>query len=247
MMIFDFDGVLIDSAKEACVSAYNAVHETEIRDFADLPGPLTGLFFKNIFHFYNPYTLYSLVAWCSENYETNSDKIMTRDEFKAYLEVSNLDPKVISPYFYSVRKKFMLSFPEEWVKMNTPFMPLWNALQSSKPETIIILTAKNKSAVLKLSHNYGLMIPEENIYAGDNNTTKVENFRLIQERFPNEEFEFIDDHLVNLKALDSVFNLKEKQVNLILCNWGYGDPEDLVKAKELGYEVLAQEEVIERI
>src|SRR5690606_15775485 len=123
----------------------------------------------------------------------------------------DIDPNTISNYFYSVRVAFMESATQEWLKLNEPFYPLWDKLIEYGPQNVVILTAKNKSAVIKLCHHYGLKVNEQNVYAGDNNTSKIENFTQISQRFNKEKYTFIDDHLKNLKDLHTAFNKGDKK------------------------------------
>ena len=248
MYLFDFDGVLINSVKEAMLSAFNAVNQTKLTKIEEMPKGCYDLFIKNVFHFYTPYTLYCLIKWCGENYQNSPDMVLSRAEYKSYLDSQDLDPKKISPYFYSIRTNFMESNPKEWLDLNEPYFLFWNKLIEIGAKNVFILTAKNRSAVLKLCWHYGLEIPDENIFSGDNNVSKIENFKIIRAKFNAKKFYFVDDHLSNLKDLDIAFNQPDnKVIDLILCNWGYGDQDDFEKAKALGYEVLSQEELISRV
>jgi beta-phosphoglucomutase-like phosphatase (HAD superfamily) len=47
MLIFDFDGVLINSLDEVTLTAYNAVTGKQVTSLADLPTALVGLFQHN--------------------------------------------------------------------------------------------------------------------------------------------------------------------------------------------------------
>lgn len=248
MFLFDFDGVLMNSLKEAGLSAYNAMHDTLHTSLDKLPENCIELFIKNVHHFHNPYTLCILMKWCAENSNKTPNRILTRQEFKVYADALNINSKEISPYFYSIRVKFMESSPDEWLRLNSPYETIWQALLKKNPQELVILTAKNRKAVLKLCHHYGLMIPDENIYSGDNNLLKTDNYLTIKNRFPNQKFNFIDDHIGNLKDLHNAFNkANNKELNLILCDWGYGDKADFSEARDLGFEVLSQEEVVSRL
>jgi FMN phosphatase YigB (HAD superfamily) len=249
MFLFDFDGVLMNSVKEAGLSAFNAVNKTRHRSLSALPEGCLDLFMNNIFHFHNPYTLCNLLKWCSENCSTNPDKILSREEFKVYASLQqDIDRATINKYFYSVRVDFMESSPEEWLVLNEPYQLVWNKLVANGAENLIILTAKNRKAVYALCHHYGLKIPDENIYSGDNNLTKMDNFRSIVSRFGDQDYYFIDDHLTNLMDLDRDFNTEDsKSINLMLADWGYGDKYDFNEAEELGYEVISQDRLVSRL
>ena len=245
MLLYDFDGVLIDSAREASLSAYNTVFKKQYTALEQLPEGCIDLFFKNIFHFHNPYTLCNLIKWCGENCKLGETRILTRSEFKDYCALqADIKKEEITPYFYSVRVNFMEANPKEWLELNRPFFGLWNALKERGAEDVVILTAKNKQAVIRLCHHYGLMVLEENVYAGDGNVTKMDNFRSIHNRFNLPSYNFIDDHLSNLVDLNNAFKDDERfSLNLYLCDWGYGHEEDKELAKKLGFRVVGMDEV----
>jgi hypothetical protein len=74
--------------------------------------------------------------------------------------------------------------------------------------------------------------------------TKAENMQKIQDRFGIEHFSFIDDSVKNLKDLDLEFNEEKKMLSLLLATWGYTGPEDAWAARESGYSVLKQLDLI---
>ena len=55
MLIFDFDGVLINSIKEACLSGFNAMNKTEHKELSAMPENVYDLFIKNSLHFHCVY------------------------------------------------------------------------------------------------------------------------------------------------------------------------------------------------
>ena len=71
--------------------------------------------------------------------------------------------------------------------------------------------------------------------------------RQIQARFGIECFSFIDDSVKNLKDLDLEFNEEKKMLSLLLATWGYTGPEDARIARESGYPVLKQMDLILQI
>lgn len=245
MYIFDFDGVLIDSVKEAGLSAYNSLTNQLCTDLNQMPKSCFDLYIKNIMHFHNPHTLTVLIKWCLENHEKTPDRLLNRAEFKTYLEQQKINPKEVTPYFFSVREKFISKDLTAWLKLNEPLNPLWSELAKHSADKVVILTAKNKNAVMNLCKYYGLNVLDENIYSGDGNLTKMDNFKTIHARFQCPRYDFIDDHLSNLVDLSKAFKThSEFELNLILCDWGYGDKLDLDKARSLGFKVMSQAEVI---
>jgi hypothetical protein len=66
----------------------------------------------------------------------------------------------------------------------------------------------------------------------------------IQDRFGIEYFSFVDDSVKNLKHLDLEFNEEKKMLSLLRATWGYTGPEDARIARESGYSVLKQLDLI---
>lgn len=245
--LFDFDGVLIDSVREAGLSAYNAVTGTKAVMLEEMPKTCLDLFYNNRFIFYKPGNLYLLMQWCVENYQDRPDHILSKEEFQKYIEKESRPLNELGAFFYSVRIAFMDSAPEKWVAINYPFQPVWDALVKYGADKFIILTAKNKKAVLRLTDHYGLKVLEENIYSGDGGKTKIENFKEIFFRFAKQDYYFVDDHLINLKDIDLAFNTdSEKLISLALCDWGYGWQGDFSEARSRGYDVLSQSDLIKK-
>jgi hypothetical protein len=65
----------------------------------------------------------------------------------------------------------------------------------------------------------------------------------IQKRFAGEVLNFIDDSIKNLRELENSLNA-EKRINLLLASWGYIGPQDERIAKQYGYPVLNQKDLI---
>ena len=245
--LFDFDGVLIDSVREAGLSAYNAVTGSKAVTLEEMPKPCLDLFYNNRFIFYKPAYLYLLMQWCVENYQEQPDYILSKEEFQKYVEEEKRPLNELGAYFYSIRSAFMEAAPEKWVAINHPFQPVWNSLIKYGVDKFIILTAKNKKAVLKLGQHYGLEFLEENVYSGDGGKTKIDNFKEIFSRLGKQDFYFVDDHLVNLKDLDLALNKEsEKLISLALCDWGYGWQGDFAEAKSRGYDILSQADLVKK-
>ncbi|MBP9837885.1 MAG: hypothetical protein KBC84_04155 [Proteobacteria bacterium] len=247
IFLFDFDGVLIDSAWEAALSAYNAVTEQQLLELAQMPKSCMDLFQRNKFLFHNPSSLYLLMQWCVENYQSKPDYQLTESEFHSYIEQEEGKRPLaeLGAYFYSVRNRFMESSREKWLAINYPYQPLWNFLKEENKTKFYILTAKNRKAVLELTKHYGMEIGPEDIYSGDGNKSKISNFKEILSRFGEKHFFFIDDHLVNLQDIDSSFNSEaRKLVDLAICNWGYASAQELETAEKSGFKQYSQQELI---
>jgi hypothetical protein len=184
------------------------------------------------------------MEWCLKNHCSDHDKLLTRKAYQQIIRNATVPLLKRTHLFYTVRKRFVEKNMQRWFSLNMPYQPLWNALIHFGSNYIVILTNKNREAVLHLCHHFGLNISESNIYAGDNGTTKIENLKSIFRRFHAVELFFIDDSLRNLQDLNTHFNQKKTRLHLFLASWGFIGPEDIQQARKSGYQVLSQTDLI---
>ena len=169
---------------------------------------------------------------------------------KEYRTVATADTATLNSrtnLIYETRKRFIDSNPNRWLALHQVYQPLWNELIRYKKHPFVILTNKNHEATSRLCRHFGLDINTDDIYSGDRGVTKTANMRQIQARFGIECFSFIDDSVKNLQDLDLEFNEEKKMLTLLLATWGYTGPEDAGIARESGYPVLKQMDLILQI
>ena len=146
--------------------------------------------------------------------------------------------------FFAVRKRFLDHDTNRWRALNAPYRPLWDHLKSKGGERVVILTHKNREAVLNLCHHYGLMVLPDNIFSGDQGARKIDNLLQIQAAFGYGDCTFVDDNIENLRELDDHFNRNQPIIRLLLASWGYIGPEDEVKTGQHGYPFVSQDDVV---
>jgi FMN phosphatase YigB (HAD superfamily) len=244
MLIFDFDGVLINSLDEVALTAFNAVTGNLFTSMAEIPGAPVALFKRNRFHVQQIGDAIALMNWSLENHQFDSIRILSIEEYRT---VSASDTAMLNSrtnLIYETRKCFIDRDPNRWLALHRVYQPLWNKLIQSKKNPFVILTNKNHEATSRLCRHFGFDINTNDIYSGDRGVTKAENMQKIQDRFGIEYFSFIDDSVKNLKDLDFEFNKEKKMLSLLLATWGYTGPEDAWIARESGYSVLKQLDLI---
>jgi FMN phosphatase YigB (HAD superfamily) len=245
MLIFDFDGILLNSIRETAVTAYNAVTGDTAVSLAELPGCSAQLFMRNRFHFQPAGDALVLMQWCLDQAGGDAARLLHRKEYVALLE------KVEEPLirrtgrFFGARKHFIENHRQAWLDLNDPYQPLWGELIALGAEKVVILTNKNQDAVLELTHHFGLNVMPENIYSGDNGATKIENLKRLHERFGKQRYSFVDDSVWNLQELNEHFNNEQPWLKLLLGSWGYLGPEDALHAERLGFPLCSQVEIID--
>ena len=244
MMIFDFDGVLIDSLNEVALTAYNAATENLFTSLSEIPGAPVALFKRNRFHVQQIGDAITLMNWCIEKQHFDTPGILSKDEYRTIATGVTASLNARTNLIYETRKRFLDSDENRWLSLHQPYQPLWNELINRDDRTYVILTNKNHDATLRLCRHFGLDIDKNDIYSGDRGTTKVENMQQIQHRFGVEYVSFIDDSVKNLKDLDIEFNREKQMLSLVLADWGYTGPDDARIARESGYPVFNQTDVI---
>ena len=246
MLIFDFDGVLLNSVVEMSITAYNTVTGELATSPAGLPGNAADLFVTNRYHVQPAGDAINLMAWCVENAELPGDFRLEPAAYRAIRDSSDAPLKERTGDFFAARKRFVEHDPVQWASLNTVYQPVWNELKGQDAEGIVILTNKNREATVTLCHHFGLPVLEENVYSGDHGTTKIENLLAIQARFGRERYGFVDDSIGNLEELDAHFNAEAPCLELMLAAWGYVGPEDHEAARRTGYAILEQADLIAR-
>jgi len=244
MLIFDFDGVLVNSLNEVVMTAYNAATSQTGVDPTVVPAPLAGLFKRNRFHFQSAGDAVLLMQWCLVHYENEPEKILSADEYQEILQSSRQPLLERLHHFYDIRSRMMTEDIDAWRALNTPFQPIWQALIERGGKRVVLLTNKNREAVSNLCRYFNLAVIDENIYSGDNGATKIENLESIRQRFMHTHYRFLDDSVKNLRLIDTAFNRTSPLISLLFAQWGYSGPNDKETAQRYGYTSCTQDDII---
>jgi len=245
MLIFDFDGILLNSVYEAGMNAYNTVTDSTATAFSELPPGCLESFVVNRFHFRPAGDSLPLMEWCLSHGLKTPERILLEAEYAELLRNETRPLKERTIRFFEKRKVVMAKDPVAWAETNKPYQPIWSALQKAGAHRVVILTNKNIQAVLELARYFGLNLEQKNIYTGDDGTTKIENLQAIHTRFKKDRYLFVDDSLGNLKELEHEFSSAPFRLELALGAWGYLGPDDRNTAVNIGYRVLEQQDLID--
>ncbi len=245
MLIFDFDGVLIDSLDEVTLTVYNAATGKLATCPSDLPSALAGLFRRNRFHVQSIGDGILLMRWCLRQYRLESERIIHPQEYQSIIASAAESVARRTQRVYQSRQQLIEHDAAGWTALHRPFQPLWNELmRCTHQQEVALLTNKNRYATERLCRHFGLNIPPGHIYSGDNGASKTGNMQRIQDRHAGGPYYVLDDSLKNLQELDRAFNRPKKVLLPLLAAWGYTGPEDEKFARTFGYEVLRQTDAI---
>ena len=241
MLIFDFDGVLIDSLDEVTLTVYNTATGRLATSPQDMLSEPAALFRRNRFHIQPIGDGVLLMNWCLRNYRSGSERILRPAEYREIIDAAAEPVTRRSGQVYEMRRQFIERDVDGWTALHRPFQPLWDALVERRNQPgFAVVTNKNRVATERLCRHFGLKIDSEKIYSGDHGTSKVENMQSIQQRFQDGTYYFLDDSLKNLQELDQSLNRQNIMLIPFLAAWGYIGPDDQKIARRYGYEVLTQ-------
>ncbi len=244
MFLFDFDGVLMDSVDEVAVTAFNAVAGAEARSLQALPDDLADRFRRNRFHAQGAAGIFALMAGCLAGEGRDSGGPMTGAEYDRLLENAAVPAEERRERFFAARRRFQADDPNGWLKLNRPYPAVWEAILRRGPDRTVLMTSKNREAVVRLCRHFGLELPEENVFSGDGGTRKPENLDRIHRRFRAESYTFIDDHLKNLREVDAHARKRGVALEPALARWGYTGPDAADAARELGFPVMSRADLV---
>lgn len=233
MRIFDFDGVLMDSRDETAVTGYNAVTGRTVTDPADLPAGFLRDYRRERRHARSSAELF-LLAFRLWEAPSGDDGTAGVEEAPAPMECA--------ARFFAARSRFMDRDLEAWFALHRPYTAPWTALRENGPA--VILTNKNRDATLALCRRFGLDAAAANIYAGDAGGPKADHLNAIHRRFGDPPYEFLEDSLANLLALDRRFDRDRNFFRPLLADWGYLRPGDVEEAGAMGIPVLDQDTAV---
>ena len=245
-LIFDFDGVLMNSIEEVIYTAYNAVTDSTVTQPDQLPANYPELFRLNRFHVQPAGDFLPFAAWCIESSAAGKEQLLTRTEFTRAVALSTQPLKQRTAKFFSARGRFIKADKKRWCDLHRPYSPIWQALNALNSENIWVLTNKNRSAVVELANHFGTLISADNIFSGDDGRTKTQNFLDLRTRLQQSELSFIDDSVLNLLEIRRELSPTNISLELLHANWGYCGAEDTSLARQNGFESLTQDETIAR-
>jgi phosphoglycolate phosphatase-like HAD superfamily hydrolase len=244
MFIFDFDGVLMDSADEASVTAYNAATGAEARSPEEFPPGLAERFRRNRFHAQDASGMFSLMAGCLETGGADSGAPMTAAEYRRLLEGATLPAETRRERFFAARRRFQADDPIGWLELNRPYPGIREAVRRRGPERLVLLTSKNRDATLALCRHFGLDVRGENVFSGDGGAKKSDNLDRIHERYGRNRYVFIDDHLENLREVNVRARERGIALSPVLALWGYTGPDAAGAAEKSGFRTISREALI---
>ena len=241
-IVFDFDGVLIDSVDEIIVTAYNTVYHASAARLDDLTPSFAEFMRSNRCRAKSAGEIALLAEWTKNNVQHDPLRLLAPEEFAELTARWNGILPELETGFFRARKEFMARAKDAWLALNRPYQPLWDRLRRGVPRGPRILTYKNPAAVEELCRHYGVTIAAGNLKSTAGHATKAE---CLGEwvKTSSVPLYYLDDSVRNLKDLKSA--TAGAAVTLWWASWGYIAPEDEREAIRAGLQPVTQQRVVE--
>ena len=163
-VFLDFDGVLFDTLKEAYLLCRYAFKGTDY--FEPVNRTEYERFYRYKFLVFNSWQYYyvmSLLRYTlSDNQFIAEYNCLTSN--RNYKAEEDFDKK-----YYMARKELMTTYNEYWNDLEKPFPFFYKIKEQTLLGNLrpIIVSKKNKSAILYRLNQYGFTIPEQDVYGKD--------------------------------------------------------------------------------
>lgn len=222
IVFLDFDGVIVDSAKEAYAMTMLTAGRIKTLSDLDLNSEHAERFLKQRCHIGPAWNYYYLLKSIEENKDLSFPELLPNEAGK--------EGKKFQDQFFATRQVIINHFWDDWLDLNEiyngsdVFIDLIN-----QNNNIVIVTTKDAPSVKALLEKYGVS-REIAIY----DATYYEDFgckSLFIDDFMKKNYIksslFIDDSLFHLDKCNWINNLKTMQ-----AQWGYVLPDDYIDNKE---------------
>lgn len=224
VIIFDKDGVLIDSVEEV----FNIASIT----YGLKENPKNLEKFKQLFPFVRDADdVYAVIKMIEENKNIFSENYNKKEAMKFRTK------------FYETRDYLIRHSFDEWITMIKPFKFSINALNElSKNYEISISTTSDLKSTEEECSKFNINVKKENMYTNQISTNKIEHFKLILKKtgVNFSDMFFIDNNIEQLKFA------KPLGIKVALARWGSNELQNK-EANALNIDVLEKDNILEQI
>lgn len=230
-VFIDFDGVLFNTLKEAYILCRKTYNKTDY--FTPIDNNEFERFYRYKFLVFNSWQYLYIMKLLKETL-SDEDFIKKYNDFMENRDLS--EEKDFDLKYYSFREDLMTNYKTFWDTLETPF-PFLNKLKeavTSKQVKPVIVSKKNKTAILNRFNQYSFPISKTDVYGKD----ELESYKLksdfINEYMKNNGINkacFVDDNSNNFQGCNS-------NTIQLLAGWGN------IAINEKG---LTSEEIISKI
>ncbi len=251
LVAFDCDGVIFDHIGEDFMCAYNALHA--ISPETEIPGlPQRVLFLDDIAHVRHEAILFakfrslSRFAERAEDYLTILYLTLNEDsDMLLYVGEEEFDvwrQKHIDRYdefkgkFYEARSTLQREAPHRWaqiVPMYPGVLEAISGLASRHATVVAAATGRDRDSTMRLLQHNSIESLFKYVASREDARTKLDQLQHLSElsNIPLNRVVFVDDRVQNLTH-------NEGSYIPVLADWGLTPPQEILKARESGMDVV---------
>ena len=128
-IIFDFDGVLVNSLNETALTSYNTVTGELATSFDKVPEGYLKLYLVNRPHVQPAADFYILAKWCLDNYKTNPNHLLSSSEYKELIVKTEIPFQERARLFFGARKRFWENDLKKWLSLHSVYEPIFSEVK----------------------------------------------------------------------------------------------------------------------
>lgn len=239
-MVFDFDGVIIDSIDETAVTTFSVLTGEDVLSLEDLDHGFLHSFRNNRHLVQNAGDFIVLGKWCQQQESNSGSATLTKETFKHLQSTFAEHSKERVSNFFKTRSRLMQKDRDAWLALHRPYQPLFKELLKRK-HRLILITNKNRKAVLEIMEYFGWPLDPLDVYSADGGFSKIHNFEKVASKLGRSVISYIDDNVSNLYELKTRFG---SHINCYHARWGYTENSEIIEASRQGFIGLDQNELL---
>jgi phosphoglycolate phosphatase-like HAD superfamily hydrolase len=233
LLALDFDGVICDTVREGCRSAWQVCREF-VQLNGDAPPPeLASLFVRLrpvVEHGWEfPVLVLAILDGIPEATIWEAFQTTCRERL---LEKYRLTPRQLAARFDAVRDRAIANSLDDWLADQSLYPGMADRLRAilASGVTLYVITTKEGRFAHTLLETHGVTMPADRVWGKEHARPKPELLRVLAKAHSlrYRDIWFVEDRLKTLQAVRREAQLAE--VGLYLALWGYVMPTDRDKA-----------------
>jgi len=215
LFCIDFDGVIMNSIDECCITSYNAYFDRQYNSISAIPKQFIEYFYENRY-MVGPAKYFYIIC------KTFEDSIqLTRKIFNEKLIIYDKEFSQYANKFYFERTQFK-DHMQKWFSSHSIYNQFETFLNTTN-NNFIIVTNKDKNSVEQLSKYFGFSNRILEIYSKEISEDKKILFTQLMIKYAGyNKYYFVDDNPENIKSVEKI-----NKLDCFIAGWGYNRMSEL--------------------
>lgn len=224
LLLWDFDGVVVDSVDECLLTSYNAFlkHQKIAREFIknkeDIPISHRKEFYRTRHYVRQAGGYFTLIKAIYMN-----KKVKNNDIFRRLFREDAGDVRDYEKEFFSMRAQLREKNSQYWFDLHRPYAwvkDAWNEL--NEHFNFYVVSNKDALSIALILQHFSLPAENHTIFGKEYSLDKkiIIKHIISEAKVDIKKISFIDDNYYDL------VNVRELGIRLFYASWGYGKPAD---------------------